>query len=206
MNQNYEGDRTAYGYPYHGYWIADITQLNDRFGTEDDLKALIADLHARDMYLMVDVVVNNVVSVNYTFLETRLHVVNRWLPPPPPTTQVTCSKTPRTTIRTAQLIGATLRPSNIAGSVTRRSHCLILIPLTPQWFQDIPTGSRSLFKNMILMGFESMPRSTSIWTSGRNFAVVQVKDASFIHHVIKRSYVFFLHGRCILHGRSVRWH
>lgn len=66
VNQNYEGDRTAYGYPYHGYWIADITQLNDRFGTEDDLKALIADLHARDMYLMVDVVVNNVMATSTT--------------------------------------------------------------------------------------------------------------------------------------------
>ncbi|KAK0448344.1 glycoside hydrolase family 13 protein [Desarmillaria tabescens] len=64
VNQNYEGDRTPYGYPYHGYWMADITQLNDRFGTEDDLRALISDLHARDMYLMVDVVVNNVMALS----------------------------------------------------------------------------------------------------------------------------------------------
>lgn len=61
VNQNIPGP-TAYGDPYHGYWIADITQLNDRFGTADDLKQLSNELHQRDMYLMVDVVVNNVAS------------------------------------------------------------------------------------------------------------------------------------------------
>ena len=83
MSQNYEGPRTAYGDAYHGYWIADATQLNARFGTADDLKALSDELHRRGMYaafpsfmglptpfnvrlpsryLMVDVVVNNVMA------------------------------------------------------------------------------------------------------------------------------------------------
>lgn len=82
VNQNYEGPRTAYGDPYHGYWIADATQLNEHFGTSDDLKALSAELHRRSMwvsslvlsarcplqltvllrYLMVDIVVNDVMS------------------------------------------------------------------------------------------------------------------------------------------------
>ncbi|KAF4614639.1 hypothetical protein D9613_002835 [Agrocybe pediades] len=66
VNQNYEGPRTAYGDPYHGYWMADITKLNSRFGTADDLKALSAELHRRNMYLMVDVVVNNVMSTSIT--------------------------------------------------------------------------------------------------------------------------------------------
>ena len=61
MNQNIE-DHTAYGDAYHGYWIDDIKKLNSRFGTPDDLKALSAELHKRDMYLMVDIVVNNVVA------------------------------------------------------------------------------------------------------------------------------------------------
>jgi len=34
-----------------GYWIQDLTKLNDKFGTSDDLKALIAELHKRDMYV-----------------------------------------------------------------------------------------------------------------------------------------------------------
>ena len=49
VNQNYEGPKTAYGDPYHGYWIADATQLNEHFGTSDDLKALSAELHRRNM-------------------------------------------------------------------------------------------------------------------------------------------------------------
>ena len=49
VSQNYEGPRTAYGDAYHGYWIADATQLNARFGTADDLKALSDALHSRGM-------------------------------------------------------------------------------------------------------------------------------------------------------------
>ena len=50
---------TPYGQAYHGYWQQDINSLNDHFGTMADLKDLSTALHARDMYLMVDVVVNH---------------------------------------------------------------------------------------------------------------------------------------------------
>ncbi|KAJ7470351.1 glycoside hydrolase family 13 protein, partial [Mycena latifolia] len=66
VNQNYEGPRSAYGDAYHGYWTADISQLNEHFGTADDLKALSAEVHRRNMYLMVDVVVNNVMATSMT--------------------------------------------------------------------------------------------------------------------------------------------
>ncbi|KAI0005872.1 glycoside hydrolase family 13 protein [Russula compacta] len=66
VSQNYEGPRTAYGDAYHGYWIADASQLNSHFGTSDDLKALSAELHGRGMYLMVDIVANNVMSTSLT--------------------------------------------------------------------------------------------------------------------------------------------
>ncbi|KAJ7184194.1 alpha-amylase [Mycena filopes] len=62
--QNYQGPRSAYGDPYHGYWSGDISKLNEHFGTADDLKALSAELHRRDMYLMVDVVANNVMATS----------------------------------------------------------------------------------------------------------------------------------------------
>ncbi|KAI0713053.1 glycoside hydrolase family 13 protein [Cerioporus squamosus] len=58
---NLEGN-TSYGQAYHGYWTQDINSLNSKFGTADDLKALSAALHNRSMYLMVDVVVNHMVS------------------------------------------------------------------------------------------------------------------------------------------------
>lgn len=53
---------TPYGLPYHGYWAQDITSLNAHFGTDADLKALSAALHARGMYLMVDIVTNHMAS------------------------------------------------------------------------------------------------------------------------------------------------
>ncbi|KAG2149365.1 glycoside hydrolase family 13 protein [Suillus clintonianus] len=66
VSQNYEGPTTPYGDPYHGYWIADATKLNSHFGTSDDLKALSTELHRRGMYLMVDVVINDVMATSIT--------------------------------------------------------------------------------------------------------------------------------------------
>ena len=59
--KNLEGN-TAVGDAYHGYWSVDNYALNEHFGTEDDLKALVTEMHKRDMLLMVDVVVNNMVQ------------------------------------------------------------------------------------------------------------------------------------------------
>lgn len=56
--ENLVGD-SADGEAYHGYWAQDINALNSNFGTESDLVALSAALHARGMYLMVDVVTNH---------------------------------------------------------------------------------------------------------------------------------------------------
>ncbi|KAG6379070.1 alpha-amylase [Boletus reticuloceps] len=64
VSQNYQGPTTPYGDAYHGYWVADATKLNDRFGTSDDLKSLSRELHNRGMYLMVDVVVNDVMATS----------------------------------------------------------------------------------------------------------------------------------------------
>jgi alpha-amylase len=52
-------ENTAEGEAYHGYWQQNINVLNFKFGTPSDLKALSTALHARGMYLMVDVVVNH---------------------------------------------------------------------------------------------------------------------------------------------------
>jgi hypothetical protein len=50
---------TYYGEAYHGYWAQDINKLNPHFGSPKDLDALSKALHARKMYLMVDIVVNH---------------------------------------------------------------------------------------------------------------------------------------------------
>ncbi|OWZ60335.1 alpha-amylase [Cryptococcus neoformans c45] len=73
VSQNTDRD-TPYHYAYHGYWVNDPRALNPRFGTADDLKALSKALHDRGMYLMVDIVVNNIpgTTVNDSFSTSDL--------------------------------------------------------------------------------------------------------------------------------------
>lgn len=44
---------------YHGYWAKDKYDVNENFGTAQDLKDLKTELSKRDMWLMVDVVANH---------------------------------------------------------------------------------------------------------------------------------------------------
>jgi alpha-amylase len=55
-------DTGSFGQAYHGFWSQDITQINEHFGTADDLKALSKAVHDRGMYLMIDVVANNMAA------------------------------------------------------------------------------------------------------------------------------------------------
>ena len=44
---------------YHGYWMIDLYELSPHFGTSDDFKKLVAEVHKRDMLMMVDIVANH---------------------------------------------------------------------------------------------------------------------------------------------------
>ncbi len=44
---------------YHGYWPVYMTKLDDRFGTEEELRKLIADVHADDKNIILDYVANH---------------------------------------------------------------------------------------------------------------------------------------------------
>lgn len=44
---------------YHGYWPADFTEANPRFGDLEELRALVRDAHDRDMLVILDVVPNH---------------------------------------------------------------------------------------------------------------------------------------------------
>ncbi|KZL86507.1 alpha amylase [Colletotrichum incanum] len=57
--KNVEGNVNGYGEGYHGFWTQDLYSINPHFGTEADLKELADALHARGMYLMVDVAPNH---------------------------------------------------------------------------------------------------------------------------------------------------
>ncbi len=44
---------------YHGYWANDFSDINGALGTREEFQDLINAVHAENMKLMVDVVVNH---------------------------------------------------------------------------------------------------------------------------------------------------
>lgn len=50
---------------YHGYWPLHFNEVDEHFGTLEDYKSLSKELHARDMYLMHDMIVNHVGNFFY---------------------------------------------------------------------------------------------------------------------------------------------
>ena len=44
---------------YHGYWARDFTAHNRRYGSLEDLQTLVREAHAREMLVIIDVVVNH---------------------------------------------------------------------------------------------------------------------------------------------------
>src|SRR5687767_6005997 len=55
----------------NGYDISDYQDVDPSFGTLEDLDDLIADLHARGMKLVMDLVVNHTSSAHQWFQESR---------------------------------------------------------------------------------------------------------------------------------------
>ena len=55
----------------NGYDIADYQAIDPTFGTLDDFDALLADVHARGMKLVMDLVVNHTSDEHPWFLESR---------------------------------------------------------------------------------------------------------------------------------------
>ena len=60
--KNIDGFVTGAGFPdwgYHGYWADDFYALDPRFGSEEDLKQLVAACHKRGIRVLLDVVYNH---------------------------------------------------------------------------------------------------------------------------------------------------
>lgn len=53
------GGGTFQHYGYHGYWALDFTKLDQNFGTEADLTALVDGAHQRGIRVLFDVVMNH---------------------------------------------------------------------------------------------------------------------------------------------------
>ena len=44
---------------YHGYGIQDFLEVDKRFGTKEDLQELVRQVHAKDMYVILDIIINH---------------------------------------------------------------------------------------------------------------------------------------------------
>ncbi|AZQ34296.1 pullulanase-type alpha-1,6-glucosidase [Streptomyces cyaneochromogenes] len=62
-NQPVQGTGAAASAAYHGYWIADFTQVDPHFGTNKDLETLISKAHAKGMKVYFDVITNHTADV-----------------------------------------------------------------------------------------------------------------------------------------------
>mmetsp|Transcript_20917 Transcript_20917/g.15037 ORF Transcript_20917/g.15037 Transcript_20917/m.15037 type:complete len:350 (+) Transcript_20917:42-1091(+) len=60
---------------YHGYWASNWEEVNEHFGSEDDLKSLVSAAHQRGIYVMVDVVANHVGPIGSDF--SQIYPLNK---------------------------------------------------------------------------------------------------------------------------------
>ncbi|WMW25474.1 alpha-amylase family glycosyl hydrolase [Methanolobus sediminis] len=44
---------------YHGYGIQDFLRVDERFGSLEDLQELVKEAHSRDMYVILDIIINH---------------------------------------------------------------------------------------------------------------------------------------------------
>ncbi|MFJ4090261.1 pullulanase-type alpha-1,6-glucosidase [Kitasatospora sp. NPDC089913] len=62
-NKPVQGAGDAAGAGYHGYWITDFTRVDPHFGTNEQLKELIAKAHARGIKVFFDVITNHTADI-----------------------------------------------------------------------------------------------------------------------------------------------
>ncbi|MEU6458482.1 pullulanase-type alpha-1,6-glucosidase [Streptomyces sp. NPDC047065] len=62
-NQPVQGTGENASAGYHGYWITDFTQVDPHFGTNQDLKNLVSEAHAKGMKVFFDVITNHTADV-----------------------------------------------------------------------------------------------------------------------------------------------
>ena len=59
------------GDDYHGYAFLDLYEINEHFGSKDDLKSLISAAHNKGIWIMLDVVANHAAPVDLDFSQVK---------------------------------------------------------------------------------------------------------------------------------------
>ncbi|WP_375141893.1 pullulanase-type alpha-1,6-glucosidase [Zhihengliuella sp.] len=62
-NKPVQGEGADASAGYHGYWVTDFTQIDPHLGTNEELKALIDDAHARGIKVYFDIITNHTADV-----------------------------------------------------------------------------------------------------------------------------------------------
>ncbi|WP_423219043.1 pullulanase-type alpha-1,6-glucosidase [Zhihengliuella halotolerans] len=62
-NQPVQGAGEDASAGYHGYWVTDFTQIDPHLGTNEELSALIADAHERDIKVYFDIITNHTADI-----------------------------------------------------------------------------------------------------------------------------------------------
>jgi glycosidase len=78
-NRPVQGDGTIPGSSagYHGYWITDFTSVDPHFGTNEELRELVATAHARGIKVFFDIITNHTADVidyaegSYTYISKQ---------------------------------------------------------------------------------------------------------------------------------------
>jgi glycosidase len=52
-------NRKEYNDTYHGYGIQDFLEVDSRFGSKEDLQELVRQAHARNIYVIMDIIINH---------------------------------------------------------------------------------------------------------------------------------------------------
>lgn len=62
-NKPVQTDANGTSAGYHGYWVTDFTQVDPHLGTNDDLKTLVTQAHAKGIKVFFDIIVNHTADV-----------------------------------------------------------------------------------------------------------------------------------------------
>lgn len=62
-NKPVQSDANGISAGYHGYWTLDFTQIDPHFGSNEDLKTLVNEAHARGIKVFFDIIANHTADV-----------------------------------------------------------------------------------------------------------------------------------------------